>query len=138
MGDYLVGSSPVGRYLVGSSPVGEYLIGSSPVGEYLVGSSPVGEYFIVHSRQCSGGKQQCVCLLHPVAADEMGLGKTLTMISLVLKNLPKEGKWREAGPASQGEGCICRYIANVKHVVNVSPSDHSRIDALFRHPCGVP
>ena len=47
--------------------------------------------------------QHCVCNFTSVVADEMGLGKTLTMISLVLKDLPGERKWRGGGPSSQDE-----------------------------------
>ena len=51
-----------------------------------------------------------LCNLTPVAADEMGLGKTLTFISLVMKDLPRERKWRDAGPATRGEGQLRTYV----------------------------
>ena len=52
---------------------------------------------------CNNDVRTYVCNLTPAVADEMGLGKTLTMISLVLKDFPGEGKWREGSSASQGE-----------------------------------
>ena len=51
-----------------------------------------------------------LCNLTSVAADEMGLGKTLTFISLVMKDLPRERKWREAGPATHGEEQLHIYM----------------------------